>query len=202
MEAGLSEIARFLALRPPFDALAPEELGELVVDTQLEFYAGGEVILSEDGGPVTFLRVIRPGPSTSSTTAASWTSSGLGTRSATPRCCRDCRRIRSSRRRGHALLSDRGGGRASVARARTQPGAAHRRSRARAPARRHPVARADDQVRADDEHPRGRPADDRGGSERGDRRPARRRLRDRRRPRHPHANSRRRRAAQRPPWPG
>src|SRR6478736_4439406 len=61
MEAGLSEIARFLALRPPFDALAPEELGELVVDTQLEFYAGGEVILSEDGGPVTFLRVIHSG---------------------------------------------------------------------------------------------------------------------------------------------
>src|SRR6478672_597332 len=61
MEAGLSEIARFLALRPPFDALAPEELGELVADTQLEFYASGEVILSEDGGPVTFLRVIHSG---------------------------------------------------------------------------------------------------------------------------------------------
>jgi CBS domain-containing protein len=61
MEAGLSEIARFLALRPPFDALAPEELGELVADTQLEFYAGSEVILSEDGGPVTFLRVIHSG---------------------------------------------------------------------------------------------------------------------------------------------
>jgi CBS domain-containing protein len=61
MEAGLSEIARFLALRPPFDALAPEELGELVADTQLEFYAGGEPILSEEGGPVTFLRVIHSG---------------------------------------------------------------------------------------------------------------------------------------------
>jgi CBS domain-containing protein len=61
MEAGLSEIARFLALRPPFDALAPEELGELVADTQLEFYAGGEAILSEDAGPVTFLRVIHSG---------------------------------------------------------------------------------------------------------------------------------------------
>ena len=61
MEAGLSEIARFLALRPPFGGLAPEELGELVADTQLEFYTGGEVILSEDGGPVTFLRVIHSG---------------------------------------------------------------------------------------------------------------------------------------------
>jgi CBS domain-containing protein len=61
MEAGLSEIARFLALRPPFEALAPEELGEVVADTQLEFYAAGAVILSEDGGPVTFLRVIHSG---------------------------------------------------------------------------------------------------------------------------------------------
>ncbi|HET7050730.1 MAG TPA: putative nucleotidyltransferase substrate binding domain-containing protein [Solirubrobacteraceae bacterium] len=61
MEAGLSEIARFLALRPPFTGLAPEELGELVADTQLEFYTAGEVILSEDGGPVTFLRVIHSG---------------------------------------------------------------------------------------------------------------------------------------------
>ena len=61
MEAGLSEIARFLALRPPFDALAPEELGELVADTQLEFHAAGQVILSEEGGPVTFLRVIHSG---------------------------------------------------------------------------------------------------------------------------------------------
>ncbi|HEY1510804.1 MAG TPA: CBS domain-containing protein, partial [Solirubrobacteraceae bacterium] len=61
MEAGLSEIARFLALRPPFEALAPEELGEVVADTELEFYAADAVILSEDGGPVTFLRVIHSG---------------------------------------------------------------------------------------------------------------------------------------------
>ena len=46
MEARLSEIARFLALRPPFDALAPEELGEVVADTELEFYAADAVILS------------------------------------------------------------------------------------------------------------------------------------------------------------
>jgi CBS domain-containing protein len=61
MEAGVSEIARFLALRPPFEALAPEELGEVVADTQLEFYTAGAVILSEEGGPVTFLRVIHSG---------------------------------------------------------------------------------------------------------------------------------------------
>jgi CBS domain-containing protein len=61
MEARLGEIARFLALRPPFEALAPEELGEVVADTQLEFYAAGEMILTEDGGPVTFLRVVHSG---------------------------------------------------------------------------------------------------------------------------------------------
>src|SRR4030088_1248604 len=61
MDAGLSEIARFLAMRAPFDALAPEELGEVVAQTQIEFYLSGAVILSEDGGPVTFLRVIHSG---------------------------------------------------------------------------------------------------------------------------------------------
>ena len=48
-------------MRPPFDALAPEELAEVVGQTQIEFYLAGSVILSEDGGPVTFLRVIHSG---------------------------------------------------------------------------------------------------------------------------------------------
>jgi CBS domain-containing protein len=61
VEPRLSEIARFLALRPPFEALAPEELGEVIADTELEFHPAGDVILSEDGGPVTFLRVIHSG---------------------------------------------------------------------------------------------------------------------------------------------
>jgi CBS domain-containing protein len=57
----VSEVARFLALRPPFDGLAPDELGEMVAETELEFYPAGATILSEDGGPVTFLRVIHSG---------------------------------------------------------------------------------------------------------------------------------------------
>lgn len=61
MDAGLSEIARFLALRAPFDSLAPEELGDLAAETEIEFHPAGAVILSEDGGPVTFLRVIHSG---------------------------------------------------------------------------------------------------------------------------------------------
>jgi CBS domain-containing protein len=61
LDAGLSEIARFLALRAPFDTLAPEELGELAAQMQIEFHLPGAVILSEDGGPVTFLRVIHSG---------------------------------------------------------------------------------------------------------------------------------------------
>jgi CBS domain-containing protein len=60
-DAGLSEIARFLALRPPFDALAPEEVGDVAAQTQIEFHLPGAVILSEGGGPVTFLRVIHSG---------------------------------------------------------------------------------------------------------------------------------------------
>jgi CBS domain-containing protein len=61
LDAGLSEIARFLAMRAPFDALAPEELGEVAAQTQIEFHLPGAVIPSEDGGPVTFLRVIHSG---------------------------------------------------------------------------------------------------------------------------------------------
>ena len=61
MEAALSEIARFLAVRAPFDALAPEELGELAAQTEIEFFLSGQAILTEDGGPVTFLRVIHSG---------------------------------------------------------------------------------------------------------------------------------------------
>ena len=91
MEAGLSEIARFLALRPPFDALAPEELGELVVETQIEFYAGGEAILTEDGGPVTFLRVIHCGAVDIVHEGRSRPARSRATRSGTPRCCPDCR---------------------------------------------------------------------------------------------------------------
>jgi CBS domain-containing protein len=61
VEAALSEIARFLAVRAPFDALAPEELGELAAQTEIEFFLSGQAILTEDGGPVTFLRVIHSG---------------------------------------------------------------------------------------------------------------------------------------------
>ncbi|HWE12100.1 MAG TPA: putative nucleotidyltransferase substrate binding domain-containing protein [Solirubrobacteraceae bacterium] len=54
-------IARFLAQRPPFDALAPEELSKVAAHAAMEFHARGTVILSEDGGTVTFLRVIHSG---------------------------------------------------------------------------------------------------------------------------------------------
>jgi CBS domain-containing protein len=57
----LSEVARFLAQRAPFDTLAATELGEVVAQAAIEFFETGAVILSEDGGPVTFLRVIHSG---------------------------------------------------------------------------------------------------------------------------------------------
>ncbi|HTU85846.1 MAG TPA: putative nucleotidyltransferase substrate binding domain-containing protein [Solirubrobacteraceae bacterium] len=61
LDAALSEIARFLAARAPFDALGPEDLGVLAAQTEIEFYLAGAPILTEDGGPVTFLRVIHSG---------------------------------------------------------------------------------------------------------------------------------------------
>jgi CBS domain-containing protein len=60
-DAALSEIVRFLSARKPFDALELDELGEVAAQTEIEFYPTGAVILSEDGGPVTFLRVIHSG---------------------------------------------------------------------------------------------------------------------------------------------
>ena len=50
-----------MSRRPPFDVLTPDELAEVVSGTLVEFYLAGSVILSEDGGPVTFLRVIHSG---------------------------------------------------------------------------------------------------------------------------------------------
>jgi CBS domain-containing protein len=61
LETALSEIVRFLSGRPPFDALELDELGEVAGQTEIEFHPAGGVILSEDGGPVTFLRVIYSG---------------------------------------------------------------------------------------------------------------------------------------------
>jgi CBS domain-containing protein len=61
LDAGLSEIVRFLAQRAPFDVLAVEELTEVAAEAAIEFHLRGAVILSEDGGPVTFLRVIHSG---------------------------------------------------------------------------------------------------------------------------------------------
>ncbi|HEX3830981.1 MAG TPA: putative nucleotidyltransferase substrate binding domain-containing protein, partial [Solirubrobacteraceae bacterium] len=55
------EIVRFLAQRAPFNALAVEELAEVAAQAAIEFHLHGAVILSEDGGPVTFLRVIHSG---------------------------------------------------------------------------------------------------------------------------------------------
>jgi CBS domain-containing protein len=61
LDAGLSEIVRFLAQRAPFDALAVEELAVVAAQAAIEFHLRGAVILSEDGGPVTFLRVVHSG---------------------------------------------------------------------------------------------------------------------------------------------
>jgi CBS domain-containing protein len=61
LDAGLSEVVRFLAPRPPFDTLASEELAEVAAEATIEFHLAGALILTEDGGPVTFLRIIHSG---------------------------------------------------------------------------------------------------------------------------------------------
>ncbi|WP_249012334.1 putative nucleotidyltransferase substrate binding domain-containing protein [Conexibacter sp. DBS9H8] len=61
MDLARTELIRFLGMRPPFDALAADELAELAEATELEFHPRGAAILTEDGGPVTFLRVISAG---------------------------------------------------------------------------------------------------------------------------------------------
>jgi CBS domain-containing protein len=61
LDAGLSEIARFLAQRAPFDALAPEALSEVASRAQIEFYPARAVILAGNGEPVAFVRVIHSG---------------------------------------------------------------------------------------------------------------------------------------------
>jgi hypothetical protein len=114
-DAGLSEIARFLALRPPFDALASEELGDVAAQTQIEFHLPGAVILSEDGGPVTFLRVIHSGAVDIWHEGKLLDLLGLGDTFGPPRCSPGCGRIRGARRRGHALLPGPGGRREALA---------------------------------------------------------------------------------------
>lgn len=61
MDLGRAELIRFLALRPPFDGLDRDALAEVAAGIELEFHPSGAPILTEDGGPVTFLRVIHAG---------------------------------------------------------------------------------------------------------------------------------------------
>src|SRR5581483_7736875 len=61
MAASAGEVARLLAVRAPFDALAPDELASIAAQTQIEFHPAGTAIIDESGGPVTFLRVIYSG---------------------------------------------------------------------------------------------------------------------------------------------
>src|SRR4030088_2507963 len=156
MDAGLSEIARFLAMRAPFDALAPEELGDVVAQTQIEFHLSGAVILSEDGGPVTFLRVIHsgavdilhdrklldllgPGDTFGHAAMLSGLPPGFEARAAEDTLC-------------HRIPG-----------AGAQGGASRRRPRAGTSARRKADPARACLLRADGQHPRGRTPDDRGG---------------------------------------
>ena len=163
----------------------------MAAQTEIEFYLAGAAILTEDGGPVTFLRVIH---------------SGGGRHHPRRPPARPARARRHVRPRRDAVRAAARASRPAPPRTRSATGSRSSVARplldrvkrreielAAGPPSHRPVARADPvadrALRADGEHPRGRPADDRGRRELGDRRSARRRLRDRHRSRHPDARS-------------
>src|ERR1700727_2285099 len=57
----MDDLDTFLAGRPPFDALAPEQLSALTAAAAVHDYAAGAVLLVEDGAPATGLWVIVTG---------------------------------------------------------------------------------------------------------------------------------------------
>ena len=123
LDAGTIEIARFLAQRPPFDALAADELAEVAAQAAIEFHLRGAVILSEDGGPVTFLRVIHSGGVDITHDGRLLDLLGPGDAFGHASMLSGLPPGLEARRRGHALLQDSGGGGAAAVGPRPAPGA-------------------------------------------------------------------------------
>ncbi|HLY36212.1 MAG TPA: hypothetical protein VKU35_05840, partial [Candidatus Limnocylindria bacterium] len=61
LTASTREVARLLASRAPFDALAAEELATIAAATEIEFHPAGARIIDASGAAVSFLRVIYSG---------------------------------------------------------------------------------------------------------------------------------------------
>src|ERR1700727_1308471 len=57
----MDDLDTFLAGRPPFDALAPEQLSALTAAAAVHDYAAGAVLLVEDGAPATGMWVVVTG---------------------------------------------------------------------------------------------------------------------------------------------
>ena len=84
------DIARFLEQHPPFDALDAGEVERVAAAAEIEFHRAGSTIFSQGADPVEHLRVVRPAPSRSCSTAACSTCSARASCSVMPRCCPDC----------------------------------------------------------------------------------------------------------------
>ena len=200
-DAGRSEIARFLALRPPFDALAPEELGggRRADPDRVSPRRRGDPQRGRRAGHVP-ARDPQWRASTSRTRTSCSTCSAPATRSGTPRCCRGCRRgSKRARQRTHSATGSR-----RPSRARCSSG---RRSSASSRVGVHepghqPVAKLIRAATVTCEPMESirevGPADDAAGATSAIVELREPRIRDRHRPRHPHADRRGRLAAERP----
>lgn len=57
----MKEYADFLGSQPPYDALGADELGRLVSELEVEYFAAGSTIVQADGPPLDHLWVVRTG---------------------------------------------------------------------------------------------------------------------------------------------
>jgi CBS domain-containing protein len=57
----MEDIAGFLAVHPPFDAVGADELAHVAAVTETEDFPAGKTIFSQGTGPVGYLRVVRAG---------------------------------------------------------------------------------------------------------------------------------------------
>jgi len=59
--AALGDVVEFLRGHPPFDALPPGDVERVALNSEVEFFAAGSTIFSQEAQPVQYLRVVRSG---------------------------------------------------------------------------------------------------------------------------------------------
>jgi len=61
MSSALSDVADFLRVHPPFDALEPAEVERAAAHVEVEFFLAGATIFAQGAQPIEHLRVVRTG---------------------------------------------------------------------------------------------------------------------------------------------